>query len=181
LNCSNKEEEQWYLTLKQTTMRYCYQYYNLLLIPEPSIHGKDITVIYINDINKSDLQILFQHFLLYKIKYMEKIQSLESTKVIKVGLKRNLNKLQIEEVAELSPLTFQHLQSFIPPNFKFIAQYLIAVSCNDSNKLLSYGISPIKKQSLILSMTEAMEQGILMKEQRYFSCKLNWRLATTKI
>ena len=57
-----KEDQQTYNDMKTTVMRYTYRYFNLLLVPSPSVYGRDMTTIYINDISKNDLQLVLEHF-----------------------------------------------------------------------------------------------------------------------
>jgi len=71
-----------------------------------------------------------------------------------------------QDIQTFAPSILEHLKTLLPPNMSFLTQYLIAVSCDDPEKLLQqYGISQTKKNSLIIRMSESIQEGLLIKER----------------
>jgi hypothetical protein len=146
-------------------MKYCYKYFNLVLVPMPSQSGKDITRIFMNDISKTDLELFMQYYLLYLVKSKEKKEIIRQADLFKSGKKRQLQFDSVKNADNITPNTFQFIIDSIPAQYKFITQYLLAVCTDDEDVLKSYGISPIRKRNLILRMAESIETGIAIKER----------------
>ena len=72
IKCRNESDLSIFKSLTITAMNYVYKTFNLLLIPMPSITGRDITVIFMNESNKTDIEIFQQYYLLYRFKFEEK-------------------------------------------------------------------------------------------------------------
>jgi hypothetical protein len=53
----------------------------------------------------------------------------------------------------------------MPLHFTFIIEYLIVVTCDNSEQLLLYGITPTRKRNLILRMSESIQKGIEIKDR----------------
>ena len=82
----------------------------------------------------------------------------------KKAKKRNLSYDELEKANNLTPETFNLLKDMIPTKYKFMMEYLLAISSSDENTLLSYGISQIRKSSLIVRMAESIKSGTKIKE-----------------
>lgn len=112
--------------------------------------------------------MLFEFCSWYLIKHEEFKYMQQQTKLFSVAKKRNINDLELlTETSELSPGQFQNIQSFIPSNMTFVTQYLLAVTTDDK-KLLSYGITQIRKRNLILRMAESIQTGIEIRSRLHF-------------
>jgi hypothetical protein len=78
---------------------------------------------------------LIQYFSFYEIKIKEKESILSKYALYQEKKKRKLTVSEdlFQDIQSFAPSISEHLKTLLPPNMSFITQYIIAVSCDDSN------------------------------------------------